>query len=109
VDKLGRRIIEPQFAYAEPYLFDYARVSVEPSFAYIGIAGTVIWDPREARGGFWDLTLQERIRVESDPRRYTFERVAPPPYREPASVGYPPEHLYDEELPGWPMDWPASQ
>jgi hypothetical protein len=106
VDRAGRSGITPRYGQAEPYFLNYARVSWAPNFGYIAVGGKVIWNPAEAEQGFLDLTLTERGRIlVADRFRYNFVVPDPQPYREPMTPGYPPDYLYDEELPAAEVKW----
>ena len=103
IGRSGRVDIEPQFEWAEPFYRKYARVSRPHGFAYIGMAGNVIWDAEEARRGFVDVRLLEQRRRQIR-RRDRFNQIVPAPASrpggaDPADPPYPPEHRYQEMLP----------
>ena len=99
VDRVGNRTVKPQFDYAEPFFRSYARVSQNPIFGYIGVAGNILWDPRQASNGFVNLTRRERARIAVSIARPYNRVVDAPPFREPIAIPYPAEHLYEEVLP----------
>jgi WG containing repeat len=99
VNRVANGGIEPQFQSGLPFFAGYARVGVEPSFAYIMISGRSVWDPRQAVNGFINKRSKENAAIRG--REYIIYNrpVDPPPYRDPLPVPYPPDHLYDEVLP----------
>ncbi len=100
IDRQGRVAIAPQFTEAEPFFRNYARVSQEPSFGYIGLNGNIIWDPREPLENIRVVTLEEDVRILVDPEQFPGHRSAEPPEpRKATPAPYPPEYLYEEQLP----------
>jgi WG containing repeat len=91
--------IKPQFESGRPFLRDYARVKVDPSFAYITSSGSPVWDPREAINGFIDKSRRERAIINQVDTVIYNRDLDPPAYREPIPAPYPPDYLYDEVLP----------
>ncbi len=98
-NRIAKYGITPQFDTARPFFNNYARVGVEPAFAYITSNGKPVWDPRQAIKGFINKRSTERAAIRQS-NRITHNRVVDPPaYREPTPVPYPPDHLYEEILP----------
>ena len=103
IDRRGKRGLVPQFKVAQPFFRGLARVDRDDSFAYVAETGKVRWDPRVALElGLIDLSAPERGRIAVG-RSRTDElgnRVIPAPRpRDLASVPYPAEHEYAEQLP----------
>ena len=99
INRDASRGITPQFAEARPYFRDYARVYVEPSFGYIDRVGTPIWDPRQALQGFINRRKKESALIKDSEDIIHHRTIAPPEYRQPIAEPYPPDYLYDEQLP----------
>ncbi|HEX7010814.1 MAG TPA: WG repeat-containing protein [Phycisphaeraceae bacterium] len=99
INRVGQMRIAPQFAWAEPFFRDYARVAQPPNFGYIGVAGNIIWDPRAPLERLVDLRITEQARIAVDRRQLYNRPVKLPPPRPAIPPPYPPEYLYEEELP----------
>ena len=131
VDRAGGVRVAPRYTEARPFFRRYARV-VDPSpavgtgpvagpwpaFGYVGVTGNVVWDPRQPLDVIWDRTssglakiavdLLEPTKVNGSVVRLTRLSLAPPAPREALpgqdlrAEPYPPEYLFEPELPGWP-------
>jgi len=99
VNRDASRGITPQFAAGQPFFRDYARVAVEPSFGYIDRVGNPVWDPRHALQGFINKRKKESALLLDNDDIIHHRTIDPPPYREPIPEPYPPDYLYDEQLP----------
>lgn len=99
INRVANGGVEPQFDSALPFHENLARVEVEPSFGYITIGGNPVWDPRQALHGFINKRSKESAAIRGHEQVIHNRTVDPPAYREPLPVPYPPDHLYDEQLP----------
>ena len=91
---------EPQFARAEPFYLNYARVYVDDAIGYLQISGRAVFNPLMFANGFVDARRVETIRASiSDTEPYN--RVAQlPPMREAQPSPYVPDYKYVPVLPG---------
>ncbi len=99
INRVGDNSIEPQFDSGLPFFAGYARVGVQPSFGYITVSGSPVWDPRQAVHGFINKRTKENAAIRGHEQVIHHRTVDAPVYREPFPVSYPPDHVYDEALP----------
>jgi len=102
--------IKPVFEKALPFDDQLARVhpteldaSGVTGFAWIDTSGRVVWDPRAPHVAILDLTnrgqalAQQALKDRSLPQGN--RQIKLPPQRDPLPEAYPPEFLYEEQLP----------
>jgi hypothetical protein len=109
VNRVGEERVTPSYPWAEPFFRRYARVSMPPSFGYIGTNNNVIWDPTRPLDAIWDRTSTGLARIAVDildppkvngfVQRQTSLKLSPPPPRDPFQSPYLADHLYLDELP----------
>ncbi len=99
INRVANQGVDAQFETGRPFFRGYARVGVEPSFAYITISGSPVWDPRQALKGFINKRTTESAAIKQFDTLTQNRTVDPPAYREPIPETYPPDHLYEEAFP----------
>jgi len=99
INRVANGGVLPQFQTGRPFFRGYARVGVRPSFAYITISGSPVWDPRQALKGFINKRSTESVAIRQYDTVTHNRTVDPPAYREPIPEPYPPQYLYEEALP----------
>ncbi|MEX0745524.1 MAG: WG repeat-containing protein [Phycisphaeraceae bacterium] len=103
VNRVGDERIELAWPWAEPFHERLGRVAREPNFAYVDVAGGVVWDPQSPLRAIRDVRLRETIRIEVRRHPRGHRLVEPPPWRPAIEEPYPPDHLYEPELPRPPV------
>ncbi len=98
-NRVANHGVTPQFDSGRPFFKNYARVGVEPSFAYITTSGSPVWDPRQAIKGFINKRATEGAAIKHYEGITHNRTVDPPTYRAPIPMPYPSDHLYEEVLP----------
>jgi len=99
----GSAGIRPMFQCALPFDDELARVDPVgldvSGHAWIDTSGRVIWDPRRPHIGILDATTKGQVRARTDRNHPGSRRIPLPRQRDPLPRPYPPEFLYEEQLP----------